>query len=170
MRKNPAGAFAVAHACLDEVGRPRWRPSVLHTCACPHCLGGPATGISFGQTTDGAHPTGRREGASASSPFYFEKLAATLGAFVVPAAIQLALRRLAWAWVMHTAMMEVHKGHSKPTFINAVLNAEIAPVPDLPAIASERGGAIQSRHRIRIRTHYCHSASTQRGASAFIRG
>jgi len=138
-------------------------------------LGGPRRGSASGRPPMGAHPTGRREGASASSPFYFEKLAATLGAFVVPAAIQLALRRLAWAWVMHTAMMEVHKGHSKPTFINAVLNAEIAPVPDLPAIASERGGAIQSRHRIRIRTprlieHYCHSASTQHGASAFIRG
>ena len=84
MRKNPAGAFAVAHACLDEVGRPRWRPSVLHTCACPHCLGGPATGISFGQTTDGGPPDREAGGSQRVEPFLLREACCNSGRLRCP--------------------------------------------------------------------------------------
>ena len=41
--------------------------------------------------------------------------------------------------------MKVRKGGGDPTFINALVNGEVAPIPDLPALAPEPEGSTQSR-------------------------
>jgi hypothetical protein len=74
----------------------------------------------------------------------FENLPETLGAFAILASIQLALMRLARAWIvnsnkpwLHLSMEKVCKSDGEGTFAGTHGNGEVAPIAAVPEVAVE---------------------------------